>query len=101
MRPGYAQSGSREVEPAKRKRKVTPSDRVRKAKRLTQRIETAVRDRHEAWAEGDQAPVVGRRTDELDQLHGDKRVMRRELYDRAPALEGRDVRRGNPAGGAR
>jgi hypothetical protein len=84
--------------PKKRKQKDTPSRRTREARQLVQRIEAASHQRHEAWAEGDHPNVVHQRTTELDVLHGDKREMRRDIYARAPQLEGRPVFKGQPGG---
>ncbi len=88
--------GSPTVEPQssrKRKRKRSPSDLRAKARRVTERIEAASRDRRDAWEEGEQPNLVELRTHELEGLHARKRELRRELYAKAPALEGQPVYR--------
>ncbi len=82
------------VEPPKKKS--TPSRRARKARRLTERIETASAERRQARNDT-QVNVVERRTRELDELYDHKRVMRREVYRDAPQLGGRPVFKRNPA----
>jgi hypothetical protein len=70
------------------RRKNSPSDRARRARRLVNRIEGATAERAELWAEGDRAYAVERLSGDLEALHGDKRTMRREIYAKAPQLEG-------------
>ena len=93
------QSGSRMVEP-RRKRKRSPSDRAREARRLVQRIEEAREDRRVAWPDGQPEFAAERQEQRLSELHADKRAMRREIYCDAPELEGRPVYRGQPGGRA-
>lgn len=79
------------------KRKNSPSDRARRARRLAERIEGATQERREMRPEA--TPFyVERLTDQLDELHGDKRQMRRDIYREAPDLEGKPVFKGQPGG---
>jgi hypothetical protein len=84
------------VEPPKRKRKRTPSDRAREARRLADRLEHTARARLAAYSEGDHPTLTERQTYDLDVLHADKRAMRREIYATKPVLEGRPVFKGAP-----
>lgn len=75
-----------------------PSSRSRRARRLVQQIEATTLERHAAWSEGAQANRTETLTSDLDHLHDDKRLMRREIYREAPVLEGRPVFKGIPGG---
>lgn len=70
------------------------------AEQLVQRIEADSRQRQRTWRAGEAIDEFGvaRRDDNLAGLHQDKREMRREIYDRAPQLEGRPVLKGTPGG---
>lgn len=82
--------------PSNRKKR-SPSDRAREARRLTQRLDVARKDRRESWPEGGQDEfATARQESRLNELHGEKRVMRREIYAAAPALEGSDMRKHHP-----
>lgn len=71
-------AGSRKVEPpaSKRKRKRTPSDERREARRLVNVIDRTAHSRHLAYCEGDQPNTTYRLTRELDAHYGDLRVER-------------------------
>lgn len=110
MRRPTAQPESREVDSAQTGRKRSPSDLARKERRaagralaaqqLAQRIEADSRRRQRDWLEGEPHDEFGvaRRDDNLAALHQDKREMRREIFARAPELEGRPVLKGTPGG---
>jgi len=72
---------------------------ARKARRLTERLTAATAERQESWAKG-HTEIAAMRTDDLADLHQDKRSMRREIYDVRPDLEGRPVFKGVPGGRA-
>lgn len=97
MSADNSQSGSRMVEP-QRKRKRGPSDRRREARRLVERIEQARRDRRVAWPEGQPEFAAEHQEQRLSTLHADKRAMRRDIYREAPELEGHPVFKGQPGG---
>lgn len=72
-------AGSRKVEPhtpPKRKRRRSPSDDRRDARRLVNQIQKTAHERHEAWLEGGQPNTTFRLTRELDEKYGDLRVER-------------------------
>lgn len=100
MNGNTPQTGSRMVEPSKRrKRKNPPSDRARDARKLMERIEARTTERHEIWQGHDALPMLTARVaTDLERLHGDKRTMRRDIYAEAPQLEGRPVFKGVPGG---
>lgn len=78
----------------------TKRRRRRKRTRLAttlRRINGAARARHVAYSEGAHPNETEKLTRELDGLYGDLREQRRDVYRRAPMLEGRPVRRGDPA----
>lgn len=78
-------------------KKHSPSDMRRRARRMNERIAQLRGERHEAWLEGGRDPFLADRQESgLDRLHGEKRELRREVYDLAPDLEGRPVFRGVP-----
>lgn len=99
MTPTDAHSGSRTVEPRKRKRHRSPSDKAREARRLVERIEAETAARHQAWQEGAQPNLTSHGERELDRLHHDKREMRREVYRALPVLEGTPTNRPAPRSG--
>lgn len=87
------------VEPHKtRKRKDSPSDRAREARRLAERLEATARERLEAYREGSHPNLTEAQSYRLGVLHGEKRVMRREIYRLLPGLEGQPVHKGQPGG---
>ncbi len=74
------------IESKPRRRK--PSDLRRDARQLTERIETGRTERREAWPEGQDKLAADRQERKLRRLHGEKRGLRRDVYARAPQLEG-------------
>lgn len=90
------EAGSRMVEPARRKRKRSPSDLRREAQRSTQRMQEAVRARRDLWPEGANEFVVGRHERAVSGVFSDRRKLRREVYGRRPDLEGRPFHKGQP-----
>lgn len=89
-RPASEQGGPRTGTQGRR-RKRSPSDRRREARRLVERIETAslaVRERDAVEAE------------RLGALYADKRSARREIYTERPAWEGLPVLRAAPKAGS-
>lgn len=80
-----------------RRKGKSPSDLRREAKRLRLRIESAARDRHEAYAEGDCPDTTEHLTVKLGRMFNDKRGMKREVYA-AAGQEGTPVYRGTPGG---
>jgi hypothetical protein len=93
------------VEPRKRRRKRSPSDRRREARRLVGRIEDASGERQVARSDG-RAVEAQRLTTDLSGpdlgpyspggLYADKRALRREIYAQRPALEGQPIKRVAP-----
>lgn len=81
-----------------KRKKMSPGDRAREARRLADRLENTARQRQAGWAEGDHPNVTHTTTAELTALHRDKRVMRRDIYRAAPHLEGQPVMKGQPGG---
>ena len=75
---------------ARRKRTTGPT-------RLRQ-INAKAREREAAWLEGDQANLVARLTTDLTEAYDGLRTARREVYAKAPQLEGRPVFKGVPGG---
>ena len=74
---GYSQAGSREVEPhKKRKRKRSPSDLARKARRVASSLEIATGEREDGWRRGGRANefAATRRDERLANLQQDKRT---------------------------
>lgn len=98
MKRAAGQTGFRDGQAPKRRQKDTPSRRAREARRLRERIERTTAERHDAWAEGDLPFRTERLTTDLDRLHADKRVMRRDIYREVPELEGHPVFKGQPRG---
>lgn len=91
---------SRQVEvPAKRRRKRTPSDERRKARRALKRVAEKVEEiddnateRQEAWHETGQANLTAAKGEQLDSLYGDLRVARQKVYAAAQVAEGKPYR---------
>lgn len=65
------------------------AERAAKAKKLMDEIHGASRRRQQDWRQGDGTDEfsAARRDGHLDDLHGDKRVLRREVLDEAPELD--------------
>lgn len=83
--------------PAEKKpRRRSPSDLRREARRLNERLGTARVERREAWPEGQPQFAAERQEKRLGDLHGEKRGLRRDVYARAPELEGPDFRKQHP-----
>lgn len=80
----------------KKPRKSSPSDLRREARRLNERLNEARADRREFWPDGQSEFAAERQEKKLGELHGEKRVLRRDVYTRAPELEGQDFRKGHP-----
>lgn len=89
-REPHRDGGDRMVAPKKKRNR---KGRASEARRLVQRIEAAsAAIRSPETASRDLA------TERLCVLHATKRVLRRDVYERAPELEGRPVFRGTPGG---
>ena len=83
---GYASPDGGATTPKPRRK--SPSDLRREARRRVQRQAEARADRQESWPHGqdlEYAAAVERRQ---RKLAADKRYLRREVYRRAPELEG-------------
>lgn len=93
MNENATETGFRTVKPPKRKQQDTPSRRAREARRLVERLDAARADRRIAWPEGQPEYAAERQEQRLADLHGEKRIMRRDIYREAPVLEGTPVQR--------
>lgn len=86
-------SGSREgAQPLKH----SPSDLRRRARRLAERQQHALRERGVAWVDGRDPFLIERQDSGLAEMGAEKRSLRRDVYTIAPDLEGRPVFRGPP-----
>jgi hypothetical protein len=105
-RPQAATTGFRSVKP-RRKQKDTPSRRRREARRRAERlqgvveslqkdIETASRERHQAWDAAQKPAVVEGLTQELGRLHAQKQALGHDAWLEDRKLEGQPVYRGQP-----
>lgn len=74
----------------------SPSDLRREARRLTQRMAEARNDRRDGWPDGKDEFAVERQEKRLSTLDGRKRNLRRDVYARAPELEGADFHKHHP-----
>lgn len=63
---------------------------------MNERLAGARVERQEAWPEGQSEFAADRQESKLAKLHGEKRSLRRDVYARAPQLEGQDFRKGHP-----
>jgi hypothetical protein len=83
-----------------RKQKDTPSRQrrrlAREAAQLSRRIDQARAERREAWPAGQSEFAAERQERKLNELHGEKRGLRRDVYARAPELEGAEFRKQHP-----
>jgi F0F1-type ATP synthase membrane subunit b/b' len=94
VRPPLQSRGLPDGNPIIRRKKQSPSDLRREARRNAQRLRAAARERGEAWADEIAHPnVTHKATQTLADLHAEKRDLRRDVYRSAPELEGADVRR--------
>ena len=78
-------------------KKRSPSDLRREARRLAERIDEARFERQEPWTAGGQSKYEADvRERKIRKLHGEKRAMRREVFAKAPDLEGHDFHKRHP-----
>lgn len=74
----------------------SPSDLRREARRLTERTAAARDERRDGWPDGKDEFSVQRQERKLADLSGEKRALRRDVYARAPQLEGADFHQRHP-----
>lgn len=74
----------------------SPSDLRREARRLNDRTAKARDDRRDGWPDGKDEFAVDRQERTLSKLAGEKRGLRRDVYTRAPELEGANFHKHHP-----
>ncbi len=82
---------------SRHRRKRSPSDLRREARRLAEQLEAARVERRETWTAGGQSEFAAdRQEQQLRKLHGRKRTFRRAVYAKVPSLEGTEFCKHHP-----